>query len=69
MVRTTLMSHDYDDAQLTWNKVVKSFLITSNKFKHGLPRLPSIKISEFIANNIEVYAGESSCPLKICPNS
>jgi len=20
-VRTTLMSHDYDDAQLTWNKV------------------------------------------------
>ena len=21
LVRTTIMSHDYDDAQLTWNKV------------------------------------------------
>ena len=27
-----------------------------------------ISSSQFIANNIEVYAGESSCPLKICPN-
>ena len=23
LVRTTFMSHDYDDAQLTWNKVIK----------------------------------------------
>ena len=23
MVRTTFMSHDYDDAQLTWNKVIR----------------------------------------------
>ena len=34
----------------------------------GFAEPNSTSISEFIANNMEVYAGESSCPLKICPN-
>ena len=48
--------------------LVKSFLITSNKLIQGLPLLPSIKLSAFIANNVDKYAGESSWPLRMCPN-
>ena len=42
--------------------------MTSNKFKLGLPNLPIIILSEFIANNMDKNAGESSALLKICPN-
>ena len=29
-MRTTLMSHDYDDARLTWNKVIIKVPMTEN---------------------------------------
>ena len=63
MVRTTLMSHDYNDAQLTWNKVV---II---EFSQVLPRIENYGLDHNYCRNPDkkpegpwCYNGEGTSP-------